>query len=71
MPAPSVFGIVAFAFQRHAFAGSNPAKTDYQYWRDKGWLAPDAQYYYATPMGPAKAGLSWALRLRPAAPVES
>lgn len=44
-PSPGWIQVVAFALQKHAFSQAAPESADYRYWREKGWLEPDARFY--------------------------
>jgi multimeric flavodoxin WrbA len=53
-PVPSLVGVAAFTLQKRAFGGAAQDMADYQYWKNKGWLEPDARYYYPAPINPFK-----------------
>jgi len=53
-PVPSLIGVAAFALQKRAFGGGAQDMADYQYWKSKGWLEPDAHYYYPASINPFK-----------------
>ncbi|NYT06487.1 MAG: flavodoxin family protein [Methanomicrobiales archaeon] len=50
---PGLMDVIVFHAQRAVFAlleTESPA--DFQYWQEKGWLAPDARYFVDVPVNP-------------------
>lgn len=51
-PSPSFFKLMLFRFGRTFVKSVDQKFRDYQYYKDKGWF--EAEYYYATSLGPIK-----------------
>jgi multimeric flavodoxin WrbA len=54
-PAPSIYDLVSFnIWKMNASALREEFPADHAYWKKKGWLAPDARYYYPVNINPLK-----------------
>lgn len=68
-PKPGLIGLISFNLQKYAFSRAEKDLADYQYWKSKGWLEEDTEYYYDVKLNAIKRILSkimvkiWCLRL--------
>lgn len=50
---PGLMKVIIFHAQRAAFSQMEKVSPcDYEYWKTKGWLSPDARYYVDVPVNP-------------------
>ena len=55
---PGILNMMIFSLQKAAFGNAVRDSADYIYWKEKGWLKPEAKYYYETHIGPVKSFIS-------------
>lgn len=55
---PGLLELITFNLQKHAFAGAEKDLADYQYWKHKGWLEKNTQYFYNIKINVLKNALS-------------
>lgn len=57
---PGLMDVLAFRFQRVSFGKPGyTAPADYAYWKEKGWLRPEARYYVDVPVNPVYNAIGW------------
>lgn len=55
---PGLLGVIAFYFQKRAFARGEHDSTDYLYWKGQGWLEKDVKYFYDVNINPVKKAIA-------------
>jgi Multimeric flavodoxin WrbA len=57
---PGLIDVLAFHFQKVSFGKPGyTAPADYAYWKEKGWLRPEAKYYVDMKVNPIYNAIGW------------